>query len=231
MKLFILGISLALPVMAWGQTPISGSLTGTLNPDTYIVMGDCDVPSGQTLTILPGANILFSGYYSISVYGRLIAEGTVTDSIFFRRQYPTEECKHGGIRFQEGASDSNSLAYCHIDYADNPTFPECYGGAVLCMNAGVQIAHCTITNCRALYGGGIYVIDSQVSVSECSISHCTALARGGGLYTKNSTTEVSFCDITHNTGDQVGGIVLYDNDAGEIHHNLIAFNTATTYAS
>lgn len=216
---------------ALGQPSISGELTGSLGPGAYLVVGDCDVPAGQVLVILPNTRLLFSGHYNLAVYGQLNAEGTETDSIHFTRQFPTEDCKHGGIRFLPGSSASNTLSYCWIEYADNPDFPDCFGGAILCQESGVTILHCTIMNSLALYGGGIYIYGSTVSVSQSLISGCQAIARGGAIYTINSTTEISDCVVVGNSADLVGGICIYNNDDAQVRNSIVASNTATSVAT
>jgi hypothetical protein len=160
----------------------------------------------------------------------LIAEGTETDSIYFSRQYPTEECKHGGIRFQAGASPDNVLSYCWVDYAYNPQFPACFGGGIFCEGAGVTISNCSVTNCKALFGAGIYIIDSQATVSNSLISGCEAIAEGASIYAAFSSVYISECEVIANTGDHVGGIYIYTCDDAEVRNCLVAYNIATTTA-
>lgn len=72
------------------QINVSGSISGNwMNTDTYIVTGNITVPSGQTLTIQPGTNIKFNGYYSITVDGSLIANGTPLNTILFTSNLPS----------------------------------------------------------------------------------------------------------------------------------------------
>lgn len=215
---------------ALGQPSLSGELSGSLGPGTYVVTGDCYVPAGQTVTISPNTTLLFSGHYNLAVYGQLNAEGTETDSIYFTRQFPTEDCKHGGIRFLPGSSADNTLSYCRIEYAHNPDFPDCFGGAILCQESGVTILHCTITSSLALYGGGIYIYESNASVSQSLVSGCQAIARGGAIYTINSSTEISDCFVVNNTADLVAGICIYNNDDAQLLNSVVAFNTATSVA-
>ena len=172
---------LLIPISILGQTQISGDLTGSLGPGTFIVVGDCNVPANQNLTIAPGTTLLFSGHHSLFVYGQLNADGTVTDSINFVRQYPTEACKHGGIRFQSSASSNSTLSYCLIDYAKNTSYPNYYGGGIYCTNGGLTISNCWISNCQASSGGGLYSTSTPVVVTDCVFMNNTA-GNGGGVY-------------------------------------------------
>ena len=173
------------PLLAQGQPSISGDLSGTLGPGDYIVVGDCQVPSGQTLDILPGTTLMFSGHYFFKVYGQLNAEGTAEDQIYFVRQIPNESCKHGGIRFQSGSSPNSTLSYCVIDYAKNYTYPDYYGGGIYCSNVGVTISNCEISNCYASTGGGLYATNSSVEITDC-VFRGNSAGNGGGVYLNNS---------------------------------------------
>ncbi len=209
---------------------LSGDLSGTLAPGSYIVAGDCSVPAGQTLVLQPGTTFLFAGHFTINIYGRLLADGTETDSIQFLRQYPTEACKHGGITFHPGSATNNSLSYCRMDYAYNPDFPDIFGGGVLVYGSGVVIRNSLFTNCKAHYGGAIYVCESNAVISDCRISDCQALSRGGAIYTIHSSTLIANCEIVNNTADLVPGICIYDNDDAEVRYCTVAHNVATSTA-
>jgi hypothetical protein len=177
------------PLIVAGQPSLHGSLSGSLGPGAYIVDGDCQVQAGNTLTIQPGTTLLFAGHYTLNVYGQLNAVGTEQDSILFVRRYPTEECKHGGIRFQSGSSSASSLAYCWIDFAKNITSPNYYGGGIYVQNANISITHCRISNCYATSGGGIYVTGAAVTLDGC-IFFANTSGNGGGLYLYNAGNSV-----------------------------------------
>jgi hypothetical protein len=209
---------------------ISGDLSGTLEPGSYIVTGDCFVPADQTLSLQPGTTFLFAGHFTLNVYGRLIADGTAADSIKFLRQFPTEACKHGGITFHPGSSVNNSLSFCRVDYAYNPDFPDIFGGGVLVYGSGVSIRNSLFTNCKAHYGGAIYISESTAVISACGIYACQALSRGGAVYTIHSSTLIEDCEIIQNTADLVPGICIYDNDDAEVRYSTVAHNIATSTA-
>lgn len=209
---------------------ISGDLSGTLEAGSYIVTGDCIVPADQTLILQPGTTFLFAGHFTIHVSGRLLADGTMSDSIKFLRQYPTEDCKHGGITFQPGSAANNSLSYCWMDNAFNPDFPDIFGGGVLVYGSGVVIRKSLFTNCKAHYGGAIYVCESNAVISECRISDCQAISRGGAVYTIHSSTLIEHCEIIQNTADLAPGLCIYDNDDAEVRYCSVAHNVATSTA-
>ncbi|RJP78810.1 MAG: hypothetical protein C4524_06070 [Candidatus Zixiibacteriota bacterium] len=215
---------------AAGQPTISGPLTGNLGPGVFIVVGDCQVPAGQALTIQPGTELLFSGHYFLKVDGHLSAVGTAADSIILRRQFPTNECRHGGIHLNPGSSDSSQLAYVHIDHANNVDFPDCFGGGLLCWDAGVSVSHCTFSHCRAQYGGGAYFIGAQASVTDCAFRENEAVARGGCIYTIQSSLYLARSTFLYNVADLVPGVEIYDNPDCIMEYCEVAHNTATSVA-
>ena len=189
-----------LPHDAVAQPLISGDLSGMLGPGTYVVEGNCTVQFGNALSIEPGTTFLFAGHYSFTVYGQLNADGTETDSIKFIRQFPTEECRHGGLRFQSGSSPNSTLSYCWIDHAINRDFPFYFGGGIYCSNVGIAISNCRISNCEAEQGAGLYAMNAPVTVTACVIEENWAAVSGGGIQLYNSDgAEVSFCVIYENT--------------------------------
>lgn len=184
-------IFLSILLLAWfcpgivsGQPTISGPLSGSLGPGDFIVVGDCSVNAGNSLTIQPGTTLLYSGHYYFNVYGQLTAVGTEQDSINFVRQFPTEACKHGGVRFYSGSSPNSILSYCLIDNAKNTSYPSYYGAGIYVENVGITISHTTVSNGYASVGGGIYVTGAPVTMDECIVLGNTS-GNGAGLYLYN----------------------------------------------
>lgn len=194
--------------LALAQPQISGPLTGTLGPGTYLVVGDIRVPAGQTLTIMPGTTLLHNGHYYWGIFGQLHAVGTVTDSIKFLRQQPVPEHCWGGIRFQPGASFDSELDYCVIDYA--------------LIAAGTPSSY---------LGGGLFSDGVPLAVRNSRISNCDAYWGGGGIYVRNTDGFlVENCLIVDNEatlGSNGGGIYFYNCIGAMVSHCIIARNAAT----
>jgi hypothetical protein len=195
----ILALSLAATVLA--QPHISGNLSGTLGPGTYIVDGNCTIQAGSTLTIAAGTTFLHGGNYAWMVYGQFTAVGMATDSIYFLRQFATPESRWGGIRFQEGSSSNSSINYCVID------------------------------NCYYSTGGGLSIRSVALTVSNSRISNCTGTyPGGGGVYVNGANAIIDHCLIVGNnapSGGNGGGVFFENCPAPQIKNSVVCYNTDT----
>lgn len=107
----------------WCDTATPVPASGTLAADTvwaaaggpYLVSGQLTVPSGVTLTIQPGTTLYFAQGASLSLSGRLLAEGTAAQRIRFTRQ-PGTTVSWGGLRFTNTTQD-NRLTQADLEFA------------------------------------------------------------------------------------------------------------------
>jgi parallel beta-helix repeat protein len=191
-----LALALLLPFAASAQPSISGSLSGSLGPGTYLVTGDCQVSSGNTLTIAPGTTFLHTGYFTWYISGELNAAGTESQPIQFLQQNSN---LWGGLRFQ-GGSAGNLLEWCTISYCKNVDFPNYVGGAIYAYGSSLTMRHCTISNCEASSGGGIEInTASDIELDHCTIEDCTA-GNGGGIYLFYAdNVQITHCIIKNNS--------------------------------
>jgi len=88
-------------------------------PDTiYNLIDDIFVLDTVTLTIQPGVRVQASNWHCIQIYGRIIACGTLQDSILFTSNQQTPSTGDWyGIWFFTPGVDSSHLEYCIIEYA------------------------------------------------------------------------------------------------------------------
>ena len=205
MKL-LLGIILALSWVAplLSQPQLSGTLSGNLGPGQYLVVGDITVAENTTLTIAPGTTFLHNGHWFWNIYGCMIANGTLADSIKFIRQQEIAEHRWGGLRFTMGIPAS-SLRYCVVDHAyiGSGTSTSYKGAGIFAWGIDIAIAHCRITFNECIWGGGgIYAMNDNISIDSCLITDNNAFSNtnGGGIYFYNSfAASVSHCIIARNT--------------------------------
>jgi hypothetical protein len=185
------------PCLVLAQPTISGSLSGTLGPGSYIVTGHCTVDAGNTLTIEPGTTFLFAGHFYLKVYGTLNAVGTEQDSLVFVSQFSGWEYEWSGIRFMNGSSGS-VLSYAYLENAKYHMYPDYNGGAIYTEANDVTVSHCWIKNNYASSGGGMYISSATVTVSDC-IFFGNEAGNGGGMYINNSNgVQVNNCVFAKN---------------------------------
>lgn len=93
---------------------VSGNVSGSWTQgNTYRVTGNIIVPAGQTLTIEEGIEIKFDGYYSFTVNGTLLANGTSDKYIKFTSNNTSPSNKDWNQIVVNGIS---KMDYCIIEY-------------------------------------------------------------------------------------------------------------------
>ena len=183
--------------LLFSQTTIpGGDVSGTWlqSGSPYLIEGEIIIPNGETLTIDPGCLIEFQGYYEFNVQGRILAEGSEQDTIYFSR----EDNLWGGINFIQtpAFNDSSKFSYCKITKAA--------GGAIdIDSFDKVIISNCTVRNNRRTdNGGGINCLNAELNIRNSNICRNLAInyddnsTYGGAIYLENSYLVLSNCIIS-----------------------------------
>ncbi|MFB9076800.1 right-handed parallel beta-helix repeat-containing protein [Flavobacterium procerum] len=93
---------------------VNGNVSGSWKKgNTYRVTGNIIVPAGQTLTIEEGVEIKFDGYYSLTVNGTLLANGTADKYIKFTSNSTSPTNKDWNQIVINGISE---MDYCIVEY-------------------------------------------------------------------------------------------------------------------
>ena len=158
--------------------------------DIYI-MGDVTVDSGVTLTINPKVRVYFAlsdceesgidrNRCELIVNGKLVAEGTETDSIYFTSaRIEPERNDWYGIRFT--SSDTSSLDYVSLKYAKNGISYE--------QNSVAMVVNSSISNNET----GVSAAQSAPTIKKCNIND-----NSSGIYCSNCTNVIiDSCQITN----------------------------------
>ena len=200
---------------ASGHLPCSANWT-----DSTFVDGDVFVDDGCTLTIDPGVYVEFQGFYKLDVQGRLLAEGSSSDSITFSvadtaGYHNNTHTGWNGISFDEtpATNDTSKISYCKLEFGKQVN-----GGALYAEDVNKML----ITNSRFSnnFASGDWIFVSP--------------GGGGAIYLKTSYITLSDNTITHNETDGSGGGIFIDDfdtppeDTLLIGNNEIAYNTAHT---
>ena len=239
--IFIILIGTAL--IANSQTSIPGGNvygTWTLAGSPYLVQGSIMIPDDSTLTIQPGVTVNFQGHYKLLVTGRLLAMGTITDSIFFTTANTTTGWY--GIRIDNTPStnDTSKIIYCNIQWGNaNGSGNDANGGACIINNfSKVIISNCLIKNNSAISGGGggIYCSNASPTISNNNFTGNSSYVNAGAIYADigcnsaifNNTISYNSCaygsggGITCNIGN--GGALYCANSSNLTIRNCILYN-------
>ena len=92
--------------VAQAQTYLTGEMSGSLGPGTYIVTGTIYVLRGQTLKILPGTFLYFDQFSGITVLGTLFSEGSLDSPVVMTSIREREDT---AIRQRSEAFDWNGI--------------------------------------------------------------------------------------------------------------------------
>ncbi|MEE9464205.1 MAG: right-handed parallel beta-helix repeat-containing protein [Candidatus Neomarinimicrobiota bacterium] len=195
---------------------------------TYSVIGNIQVPAGDTLIIEAGTTVQFDGLYSFEVNGLLTARGSAEDSIYFTSSARTKSPGDWhGIRFNDPADDNSILSYCVIEYGAESIYGGSFGALVNCDQANPTIEYCRIRhslqdgiNSKSasptiihndlddLIGSGLLISnDSEPVVLRNSIRGCNGVAI---FISGNSSPIIE----SNNIEDNVEGITVYNNGEG-----------------
>ncbi|MGA9120104.1 MAG: T9SS type A sorting domain-containing protein [Bacteroidota bacterium] len=113
------------------------SQNATLTRGIWHIKNSITVQSGVTLTIAAGATLKFDAGKGLTVYGRLVANGSGSLPIVFTASSTT----WAGVSIGGSGANNSSLQYVTIQNVQT------YGGSALNISAtGVQVQNCTISN-------------------------------------------------------------------------------------
>ena len=238
--LFVFAFSIADTHIPAGN--ISGIWTFADSP--FIIDGEINIPVENTLEIEPGVQVIFSGHFKFNVYGRLLAEGTQSDTIIFTVSdttgfsyfYSPAGSWHG-LRFYDTNSngqDSSKVIYCKLEYGKSTTggSPGIYGGAILCDNSSnILIKHCLLTDNTANSGGAICCYPNSSPRIEDVVIKENIAKSGGGMYCRDNSNpylkNVNLADnqaIDFSSGG--GGIYCEYNASPQLDNVTIKGNIA-----
>jgi predicted outer membrane repeat protein len=219
---------------SYAQTIIpAGNVSGnwTLSGSPYLVEGAIMIPNNATLIIEPGVTVNFQGAYKLYLQGRILANGTVADTITFTAADTTNGWL--GIQFDNtpATNDTSKFYYCKLQYSKTTDG----GGAFYVLGfSKVIISNCRISNCKSdVYpgGGGIQCSGSSPVIANNIISNNTTTFGGGGICCENASPIITNNRISNNLASGGGGGIecfgIYNASNAIISNNIISNNSAS----
>jgi len=183
----------------------------------YLVQGSISVSNGQTLSILPGVEVVFQGNYGfgISDNGTLRAIGAPGDSIEFTG------FGWQGIYFTN-ASDSCILAYCILQGIESTIWDVLY-----CNSTNLTLTNSSLRFCESAPGPTWYDIIKlyyceEVRLANNRISYNQGFAHIIGV--DHSNAQIVGNLIEYNTGGVYSAGIRLVNSSPSITGNILRFN-------
>jgi hypothetical protein len=183
-----------------------------ISPMTYnwngniTVMNTVSVPSGTTLTVMPGAVVKFSSGVSLTVNGTISAQGTSTTPIQFTSATGTTPGSWNSVTVQNGNS---IFKYCTFQYAS-------IGLYLFNATAGnrTDVENCTFQGNTK----GIYVFHSNAIVKSCDIMNNTY-----GIYCCTTSDVKLVGNTIHNNSSD--GVHSFSGNVVQLYGNAIDSNS------
>lgn len=253
-KIAIVIIALINWILLLSQTVVpAGDVSGNwlINGSPYLIEGEVTIPDGETLTIDPGVLVEFQGHYKFNIQGRLLAVGTMQDSIHFTISDTTgfhiphsTDGAWDGIQFYEtpASNDSSKIVYCKLEFSKTPTqeYTDWNGGAIYVYDfSKLLISNCLITNNRAQSGGGVCIIENSDPILQSNkisnnITYGNNYSHGGGICIRNDSSPTLINNIISNnsvtgSNNYGGGIYIGADSEPLLLNNIIRYNATKYY--
>ncbi len=191
------------------QTTITGGdVFGVWNTEDspFLIEGDIYLQPNAKLTIRPGVEVIFQGYYSFDIAGRIEILGTSTDSVLFTVQdttgyYINDHMGWNGLIFNGTFSNLDEISvveYCAVEYSKI--------SGITCLDyPELQISN---SNIRYNQTAGITLYE----YSDIEMNNIRVYSNmGGGIFCNNSSPIVNDFVILNNQGS---GLSIYGNGLG-----------------
>jgi len=189
-----MGFSITAFSLVYHSGTIASNETWYAVDNPHIITGNIAIADGAMVIIEPGSYVEFSGVFTFTVYGTLVANGTENDHITITSgQTSPSNGDWQYIHFYY-ADGINLLDYCDITYGGLN-----YGNVYISGASDVTVGNCTIgysaTNGIAADAG-----------SNPNIWYCSMYSNSQyGVYTFDASTnvELTAANITNNSGPAV----------------------------
>ncbi|MDA3813104.1 MAG: T9SS type A sorting domain-containing protein [Candidatus Cloacimonetes bacterium] len=232
-KLFLFFVLLA-PVILCSTVIPAGDVSGVwdLAGSPYYVDGEITIQSETELEIEAGVDVIFNDLYKFFIMGRLVANGTVNDSIKFTPLNVATGWH--GLHFIDGNLSSllaNEISYCQFKQGYGlGTEDEKNGGAIFCLNTSNLTIENSLfyQNYSEWDGGAIYLGNgSDVEINNCMFLQNDCGFYGGGIITYGSDPILNGCTFKENTASIfAAGFSFWTSSNPELYNCIFIDNYA-----
>lgn len=234
----VLSVLLLLPVFLFSTDITAGNVSGIWNAagSPYNILGDISISPEDQLQIEAGVQVIFSDFYSLTVNGRLLAEGTETDSVEWKAANTTAGWH--GIRFMNtnnNTLEASELNYCRFLAGFAIAEGEGQnGGAIYCSNSSaLSINNSYFYQNYAAYDGGAICLKngSDIQINDCLFLDNSCYFYGAGVMAYASNPVINRCTFKLNSSSVfAGGFCSWDEAEPEIYNSTFINNEAGAVA-
>ena len=212
------------------NTWISGvisSTTWTAANSPYVISGTAQINSADSLVIGPGVTVQVFEDVNITVVGKLITQGTETDSVIVEG---ANGAGWNGFNFYGG--DDSRLTYTRISGIDYGSSPGSIRLSVGSQGATrVKFDHCVVQDNVAQYGGG-FLVNTGVTLemNDCAIlrnSTTTGSYSGSAFRVTAGALELTRCVVAKNYNYTRGAVDLLSGGTATLTNCTFADNVGT----
>jgi len=213
-----------------------GGQTVVVAAGTHTISSNLTVATGRTLQITPGATLKFASGVSLTVNGKITAQGTTANRITFTRNGSSGNW--GGIKINSGSSSNvSTLRRCDVEYAtdgikviytgnsNNVTIDKCRisnnsANGIYVYGLSTATAHPTLSNNHIHHNGvrGIY-LQNYAKLPNINNNRIESHLEGM-LAQASSTATVEFNYVSGN----VFGMSFVSNSHAQVNRNTIKSN-------
>ena len=213
MKFSTLILILTICLSLFAETVIpAGEVSGVwdLEGSPYLIDGDIIIPNESSLVIEPGVDVIFNGFYNLTIYGVINAIGNETEYINFTvadttnwNNFEADEGKWNGITMigNGGDQESSNFDFCTFSYSKAEA-----GGAVRTNFKNVSFQNSTFYRNFSNYDGGAIYTDGYATLRNLIIYENYA-NEGSGIYLLGGLLEN--CKIVNNISASASGCAIY----------------------
>ncbi len=190
---------------------VEGTLVASLSP--YRVTCDAFVLEGSSLTIDPGVEIQFEGFYRFDVYGSLWANGTSNSPVAFTTNQTDPARGFWRYLIFHPSSISNSLTYCSIDH----------GQGIIDSAAVLTMDHVTVLEMEEF---GLYAWVASPVITNCVFNGAGLACIQFDYYASNNAqitntiitgAEGRGISLDYHCTPTISNCVIYNNGTSGIH--------------
>lgn len=210
---------------------IRGLLTENYGPGLYVICDTISILHPDSSRLLPGTTFQFIGDVPFNVTGKFMAEGTETDSIYFKTDTLANPDRWRGIRFTNQNTSSSRLRFCVFEDSKSTGAGSAQdGGAIYCSsNSSPQFFDCSFRRTGSdNFGGAVYASNSSPQFTRCNFNRQLSEVRGGTVYLSNSLAIFTGCALQNSRSvQQAGGAIYVTGGAPQLTRLTICEGSAT----